>query len=148
MEREFLQELGLADEAIDAVLARHGQEMDEAEARHGEELAQRDFDHALERALDGYGFTSHAARQAAAGAAREAGLTLGQDGSLEGLEEVMDDLRERDPGAFVSEKPTVIFTAAVTDGGPVTREQIISIPDRALRRAAIAENIQLFKGEN
>ena len=148
MEREFLQEMGLADEAIDAVLARHGQEMDEAEARHGEELAQRDFDHALERALDGYGFSSRAARMAAAGMAREAGLTLGQDGSLEGLEEVMDSLRERDPGAFVSEKPTVIFTAAVTDGGPVTREQIISIPDRALRRAAIAENIQLFKGEN
>ena len=148
MEREFLQELGLADEAIDAVLARHGQEMDEAEARHAGELAERDFDHALERALDGYGFSSKAARQAAAGMARKAGLTLGEDGALEGLEAVMDDLRERDPGAFVSQRPPVIFTAAVTDGGPVTREQIISIPDRALRRAAIAENIKLFKGEN
>ena len=148
MEREFLQELGLSEEAADAVLARHEQEMGEAETRHGEALAARDFDHALERALDGYGFSSRAARLAAAGAAREAGLTLGEDGSLEGLEAVMDGLRERDPGAFLSQRPPVIFTAAVTDGGPVTREQIISIPDRALRRAAIAENIKLFKGEN
>ncbi len=148
MEREFLQELGLSEEAADAVLARHEQEMGEAEARHAGELAERDFDRALDAALAGYGFTSLAARDAAAQAARDAGLNLGEDGALEGLEAVMDDLRTRDPGAFTSERPPVRFTAAVTDSGAVTREQIISIPDRALRRAAIAENIKLFKGEN
>ena len=46
------------------------------------------------------------------------------------------------------ESTPVRFTAPMGAESRPTREQIIKIPDRALRRAAIAENINLFKGEN
>ena len=46
------------------------------------------------------------------------------------------------------ESVPVRFTAPMGAKSRPTREQIIKIPDRALRRAAIAENINLFKGEN
>ncbi len=41
------------------------------------------------------------------------------------------------------------FTARMArDGdGTMTREQIMAIPDRSLRRAAIAENLDLFEKE-
>lgn len=35
-----------------------------------------------------------------------------------------------------------------TDGGPKTKEEIMAIPDRAQRRAAIAQNMKLFEKEN
>ena len=40
----------------------------------------------------------------------------------------------------------VRFTAPLADGadGTLTREQIMAIPDRAARRRAIAENLDLF----
>ena len=138
----------MPEEAVDAILAEHERAVEAVRAQYREELARRDFEDALHDALGDYRFSSQAARDAAAQAARQAELSVGEDGRLEGLQEVMDRLREADPGAFVSRPAPVRFTAAVTDGGGLTREQIISIPDRALRRAAIAENIKLFKGEN
>ena len=43
----------------------------------------------------------------------------------------------------------VRFTARMADGGePVTREQIMAIPDRARRRKAIANHLELFEKEN
>ena len=46
------------------------------------------------------------------------------------------------------ESAPVRFTAPMGAESRPTREQIIKIPDRALRRAAIAENMKLFEGEN
>ncbi len=149
MEREFIEGLGpMPEGAADAVLRAHEEELESLRAQCREELAQRDFDRALDRALAGYDFTSLAARDAAVRAVREKGLAVGGDGTIQGMEAVMDEMRERDPGAFCPERTPVCFTAPVTDGGSLTREQIISIPDRALRRAAIAENMKLFEGEN
>ena len=132
--------------AADAIFQAHKEEMEEVRARYREELAQRDFDRALDKALAGYGFSSLAARDAAAQAVLDKGLAVGGDGTIQGMEAVIDEMRERDPGAFCPERTPVRFTAPVTDGGSLTREQIISIPDRALRRAAIAENMKLFEG--
>ena len=149
MEREFIEGLGpMPEGAADAILRAHEEELEAVRAQCREEIAQRDFDQALDRALAGYTFTSLAARDAAVRAVRESGLAVGEDGTIQGLEAVMDGLRERDPGAFSPGRTPVRFTAPVTDGDSLTREQIIGIPDRALRRAAIAENMKLFKGEN
>ena len=149
MEREFIEGLGqLPEGAADAILQAHAEELEAVRGQCREEMARWEFEHALDRALEGYEFSSLSARGAAAQAAREAGLTLGEDGTVEGLEAVMDTLRQADPGAFRLRRQPVCFTAAVTDTGRLTREQIMNIPDRALRRAAIAENIKLFKGEN
>lgn len=46
------------------------------------------------------------------------------------------------------ESVPVRFTAPMAGKSRPTREQIIKIPDRALRRAVIAENMKLFEGEN
>ena len=46
------------------------------------------------------------------------------------------------------ESAPIRFTAPMAAQRRPTREQIIKIPDRALRRATIAENMTLFKGEN
>ena len=46
------------------------------------------------------------------------------------------------------ERVPVRFTAPLAAASRPTREQIIKIPDRTLRRAVIAENMKLFKGEN
>ncbi len=44
--------------------------------------------------------------------------------------------------------PLLRFTEPMArDRLRLTREQIMSIPDRAVRRAAIAENIKLFEGD-
>ena len=42
---------------------------------------------------------------------------------------------------------SVRFTAPMGGDIPPTRDEIMSIPDKAARRAAIAENMKLFKGE-
>ena len=61
--------------------------------------------------------------------------------------------REKYPGpeelaAFHAWQQTgrVRFTAPLSDGadGTLTREQIMAIPDRAVRRRAIADNLDLF----
>ena len=46
------------------------------------------------------------------------------------------------------ESMPVRFTAPMAGKSRPTRDEIFKIPDRALRRAVIAENMKLFKGEN
>ena len=41
----------------------------------------------------------------------------------------------------------VRFTAPMGETAPATKDEIMSIPDKALRRAAIVENMKLFKGD-
>ena len=128
----------------------------DAQSAFDARLAQRDFDDALKTALAGYRFTSEAARRDVAGQVRAAGLTL-ESGRIQGLEALMEAIREKDGSAFVDEKLDEMragmarFTQPVSDGGSgaagMTREKIMAIPDRAARRRAIAENIEIFKGE-
>ncbi len=108
---------------------------------------RREREAAVQAALEGYGFSSGAARDAAAEALRQAELAV-EDGRLTGVEAVMDGLRARDPDMFRPQREPVRFTAPMGGEDRPTREQIIKIPDRARRRAAIAENMRLFKGEN
>lgn len=129
---EELAEQGLTEEQISYVMAA---------------WEQRERDIALERAMEDVPFSSQAAREAVTELVRQARLPM-EDGVPAGLEELLADIRERDPGAFLPEREPVIFTAPLGEAEAPTREQIISIPDRARRRAAIAENMRLFKGEN
>ncbi len=130
--------------------------LQDAQSAFDAAIAQRDFDDALNAALAGYKFTSEAAKRDVAGQVRAAGLTL-ESGRIQGLEALMEAIREKDGSAFVDETAAVLrlemarFTRPVSDGGsgaaPMTREKIMAIPDRAARRRAIAENIEIFKGE-
>ena len=100
---------------------------------------------AVDRGMERYRFSSLSAREAVRRRVAKAKLPL-EGGELQGLEELMESIRREDPDAFVAGEPPVRFTAALCPGPAPTREQIIKIPDRARRRAAIAENMRLFKG--
>ena len=100
---------------------------------------------AVDRGMERYRFSSLSAREAVRRRVVKAKLPL-EGGELQGLEELMESIRREDPDAFVTGGPPVRFTAALCPGPVPTREQIIKIPDRARRRAAIAENMRLFKG--
>ena len=131
MTEEELRRLGLTEEQTQTILS---------------DWKDRTFEQTLERALERYEFSSKLAREAAAARVRAAGLEL-KDGELEGLDKFMDQLRMEDPEAFLNQGQPARFTASLGRTQAPTREQIIKIPDRARRRAAIAENMRLFKGE-
>lgn len=102
---------------------------------------------AVRAAMEGYVFSSLAARDSVQRRVMEAELPL-EDGRLQGLGELMESIRQEDPEAFWTDEPPVRFTVPMSPDQAPTREQIIKIPDRARRRAAIAENMRLFKGED
>ena len=112
MEREFLEGLGLPEGAVEAVLQAHGQEVESLRAEYDARNAQRDFEDALRAGLDGYRFSSGAARRAVEEAVRASGLQV-ENGKLEGLEAVMEDIRLVDPEAFAAGREPVRFTASM-----------------------------------
>lgn len=130
--------------------------VENARKDYEQKLAERDFDDALKSALEEIKFTSEAAKRDVAGQVRAAGLKL-VNGKIMGLNDLIGQIREKDASAFVDEKQQELennkaqFTKPTGDGGrggePMTREQIMAMPDRAARRKAIAENINIFKGE-
>ncbi len=127
--------------------------LETAEADYNKKLAERDFNDALRTAMGDYKFTSPGAQRDVERQIREAGLPV-KDGRILGLQEFVADLRGKDPAAFVDEEAETKeankakFTQRTTTGGkdkkPMTRDEIMAIPDRAARRAAIAENMELF----
>ncbi len=102
---------------------------------------------AVRAAMERYSFSSLAAADSIRRRIMEAELPLA-DGELQGVEELMESIRQEDPEAFRTDEPPVRFTVPLGPDQAPTREQIIKIPDRARRRAAIAENMRLFKGED
>ena len=113
------------------------------------ELLCREREAALERGLSSVTFTSQAARRDVVSRIRAARLPL-EGGELCGLEGLLSAIKAEDAGAFSDTAP-VRFTEPLSGedpagGDPSARRRLImAIRDRAERRAAIAENIDLFK---
>lgn len=125
-----------------------------AERNYLAKLEARDFDDALKAAMDGYKFSSDAARKAVMSEVKGAGLKL-KDGKILGLADLMDSIKESDASAFVDEgNPPAKFTRRMGNpggnpaGNTMTKADIMGIKDRAERRAAIAKNMHLFNGGN
>lgn len=123
------------------------------------QLAERDFDEALETALKDVKFTSPGARRDVIRQIKEAGLPV-KDRRILGLDDVLKDIREKDSSSFTDEKQEEMEAgkarlknaAGKTDDGkkdrePLTKEKIMGIQDRAARRKAIAENMDLFNNK-
>lgn len=118
-----------------------------------DDLADAQFGIALDKALAGVKFSSKAAKASIEADIRKQGLKV-KDGKILGLKDFVEALRGKDPAAFVDEAEKeqeankAQFTQRTTTGGkdtkPMTRDEIMAIPDRAARRAAIAENMELF----
>ena len=122
-----------------------------AEKDYQAKLAQRDFEDALKGEMEGYNFTSEAAKRAVMSEIREAGLKV-KDGKILGLGDLVESIKAKDASAFVdAENPPAKFTQRIVDNGKnptgaPTKEDIMKITDRNARRAAIAENMNLFGG--
>lgn len=124
-----------------------------AEKDYREKLEARDFDDALKAEMDGWKFSSEAAKKSVMSEVRAAGLKM-KDGKILGLNDLMETIKAADASAFVVEgNPPAKFTQRLGGGsggnpaGGKTKEEIMAIKDRTARRAAIAENIHLFGGK-
>lgn len=127
---------------------------DDAKTEYEGKLAERDFDDALEAALKDVKFTSPGARRDVMAQIKAAGLPV-KDKSILGLNDLLAKIRQADKESFVDEQAEQLeagkakFTSPTGKGGkdtkPKTREEIMAMPDRAARRRAIAENMELFE---
>lgn len=128
-----------------------------AERDRDQKLYERDFADALKAELDSVKFTSEAAKKAVMADIKEAGLKL-KDGKILGLNDLIAQMKEKDASAFVDEEQenaqrnaahfgpvTAPRGQQTPPGGTKTREEILSIKDRAERQKAISENISLFQ---
>lgn len=125
MKREFLERLDLGGgarlpkQAVEAIMAEHGKAKQTLEGQLG--TLRHERDHWKERA--------------------------------ESAESVVSRLPEGfDPDEYAAQQAAgqARFTARMADDevARMTREQIMAIRDRGLRRAAIAQNLDLFEKEN
>lgn len=91
------------NEKLTAERDKEKERAEAAEKNFAEELAKRDFENALKNAIGGYRFTSEAAKKAILEEVREAGLKI-IDGKILGLSDLLTQLKEKDPSAFVNEQ--------------------------------------------
>ena len=125
-----------------------------AEKDYLAKLEERDFKDALTTAMEGYKFSSEAAKRAVMDEIKGAGLKL-KNGKILGLNDLVDSIKERDASAFVDDtNPPARFTQRIKNnggnpaGGYKTRAEIMAIKDRDERRTAIYNNQHLFNGGN
>ena len=121
-----------------------------AEKDYREKLEARDFDDALKAEMDGWKFSSEAAKKSVMSEVRAAGLKM-KDGKILGLHDLMETIKAADASAFVVEgDPPAKFTKRLAGGGggnPAggkTKEEIMAIRDPAVRQAEIAKNPEAF----
>lgn len=144
---------GVDVKTIQTQLEDYKNRAENAEKDYAAKLEARDFEDALKAEMEGYKFSSEAARKAVMSEVKAAGLKL-KNGKILGLNDLMDSIKENDASAFVDEgNPAAKFTQRMAGngsgnpaGGDKTKADIMAIKDREARRAAIAENFHLFGG--
>lgn len=127
-----------------------------AEKDYEQKIYDRDFSDALKTEMETVKFSSDAAKRAVMAEIKDSGLKL-KDGKILGLSDLIGQIKERDASAFVDEQQqkaqqqAARFTMPNTKGqsgsGALTKKDIMSIKDPAERQSAIAEHLDLFKGE-
>lgn len=83
-------------------LAEWKKKAEEAEENARKQLYERDFADALKAELEGVKFSSEAAKKAVMADIKEAGLKL-KDGKILGLNDLINQMKEKDASAFVDE---------------------------------------------
>ena len=143
---------GVDVKTIQTQLDEYKTRAENAEKDYTAKLEARDFEDALKTAMDGYKFSSEAAKKAVMAEVKASGLKL-KNGKILGLNDLMETIKEGDASAFVDDgNPPAKFTQRMGSSGGTppaggkTKEEIMAIKDRDARRAAIAENMHLFGG--
>lgn len=134
---------------IQSELATWKTKAENAEKDYNAKLEARDFEDALKTAMEGYKFSSTAAKNAVTEEVRKAGLKL-KDGKILGLNDLMETIKAADASAFVTEREEnrARFTESKPTGGSgsgITRAEIMQIKDPVERQKAIGQNMHLFR---
>lgn len=133
-------------------IADANEKVKQAEADYKAKIEARDIADAISSELAKYKFTSTSAQNAIKAEIEKSGLKL-SDGKLLGLNDLVAQLKEKDPTAFVDEKQAQAeqnkakFTTAgngAKSETKITKEDIMKITDRSERRKAIAEHPEVF----
>lgn len=138
-------------ESIKGEVEEWKKKYENAEKEYEQKVYDRDFKDALEKELSGIKFTSNSAKSSVIQQIVNSGIKL-KDGKLYGFNDVLEDIKTNDSGAFVNEdqekkeESKVKFTTPISDTKPTkaTRDSILAIKDNAERRKAISENPELF----
>lgn len=134
-------------DALTAEINRLKGENKETAKRHAEEMKRIKIQTAIEREISG--IANPDAIDIIPGLIKQDSIIMNDDGSILGLKEQIDALKENRKSLFKSENQGlpqfVKGQAAQTTGAGITREQIEAIADPVERRRRIAENINLYK---
>lgn len=148
---------GIDPAQIQTELATWKKKAEDAEQNAQKQIYERDFSDALKVEMEGYKFTSEAAKKSIMAEIKDAGLKL-KDGKILGLSDLIDQIKKNDASAFVDEHQEQLeagrarFTQPQKAGsgakfGTLTRKEIMDIKDPSERQAAIAQNLGLFGQE-
>lgn len=142
---------GVDVEKLNAEIADWKKKAEQAETEYKQQMYDRDFAETLKTELESVKFSSEAAKRSVMADIKEAGLKL-KDGKILGLGDLLKQIRETDASAFAEDEDgnqPARFTQpkAKPAGKPLTREDILSIKDSRERQTAIAQHMDLFKGE-
>lgn len=146
---------GIDPAKLNEELENWKQKAEQAEKDAEAKIAERDFADALKAEMEGYKFTSAAAKKSVMAEVQAAGLKL-KDGKILGLSDLIEQIKASDASAFVDEESAKLernkarFTQQSSSGGQgekLTKKDIMAITDRAERRKAIAEHMNLFEKE-
>lgn len=132
-------------------LATYKKKAEDAEKDYAEKIAARDFEDALKIEMEGYKFSSEAAKKAVMAEIRNAGLKV-REGKILGLSDLVESIKKTDASAFVdSGNPPARFTDPLRNDSAkkyTDKAEIMKIKDASERQAAIAQHLALFgKGE-
>lgn len=127
-------------------IAAWQQKAENAEKEYNQKLAARERRDLISKALDGYKFSSRAARDSIASKLEADEITV-KDGHLMGFEDYIKAYRESDADAFAPDNQPASFTTPATGStgnGQITKKDILAIKDPKERQRLIAENLNLF----
>lgn len=133
--------------ALTAEINRLKNENKEAAKKYADEMKKIRINQAIEREISG--IANPDALDIIPGLIKTDSIILNEDGSILGLKEQVEALKESRKSLFKTERENVPQfvrgqTAQTTAAG-MTREQIEAIKDPVERRQKIAENINLYK---
>lgn len=130
-------------------IEKYKAQAEQAKADYEKQIADRDYADLVDKAVASLKFTSNSAKKAFIAELNSDKLKV-KNNTLIGFDDFVKAYKESDADAFSIEdvKPTAKFTQAMptqTKDTTVTKESIMSITDRAERRKAMADHMDLFQ---
>ena len=145
---ESLSKVAGNKDALTAEIEKLKQENEAAATKYQNELQEMKLNAAIEREIAG--IAKEDARDIIPNLINKEELVLKEDGTVVGLKEIVEGLKETRKSLFKTEEEGTAQVQFVKGGTKttnvaMTKEQIKAIVDPVERRMKIAENIELFK---